>query len=274
MVKRASWKGWVSLENICLNPVGHVVSSVKSSRKMPAGGVPAAIEILPQYETALLRIEENSHIWVLSWFHQSDRSKLVTPPGVNHDLPEYGVFALRAASRPNPVAMSLAKLLKREGNRLALEKLDAVDGTPVIDIKPYFENDIIFSPRTSYIPGKNREYRQSQMLRRAIAHHQEECLDLQLAVRMAMVAEEIFGHLNHPDLIVSVRGSSCLADTIQGLSRARLANPPRFSFVPSKTVQQTNWDLADKGTLTLTWLGQTAMMDLDDEELLNIDFKN
>jgi hypothetical protein len=184
------------------------------------------------------------------------------------------VFALRAASRPNPVAMSLTKLIKREGHRLFLEKLDAVDGTPVIDIKPYFENDIVFSPVTSYIPGKNREYRQNQMLRRAIAHHQEECLHLQLAVRMALVAEDIFGHLNRPDLIVSVRGSACLADTIQGLSRARLANPPRFSFVPSLTIQQTNWDLADKGTLTLTWLGPTAMLELEDEELLNIDFAN
>jgi len=264
----------MSLENICLNPVGHVVSSIKISREMPAGGVPAAIEILPQYESALLRIEENSHIWILSWFHQSDRNKLVTPPGVNHDLPEYGVFALRSASRPNPIAISIAKLLKREGNRLILDKLDAVDNTPVIDIKPYFENDIIFSPRTSYIPGNNREYRQNQMLRRAIAHHQEECLHLQLAVRMAMVAEEIFGHLNNPDLNVSVRGSACLADTIQGLSRARLANPPRFSFVPSITVQQTNWDLADKGTLTLTWLGQSDFMELADEDFLNIDFEN
>jgi len=262
------------LENICLNPVGRVVSSVKTAKEMPAGGVPAVIEILPPYEAALLRIEENSHLWILSWFHQSDRSNLVTPPGVNRDLPEYGVFALRAASRPNPVAMSLTKLIKREGHRLFLEKLDAVDGTPVIDIKPYFENDIVFSPVTSYIPGKNREYRQNQMLRRAIAHHQEECLHLQLAVRMALVAEDIFGHLNRPDLIVSVRGSACLADTIQGLSRARLANPPRFSFVPSLTIQQTNWDLADKGTLTLTWLGPTAMLELEDEELLNIDFAN
>ncbi len=262
------------MENICLNPVGRVVSSVTTTKQMPAGGVPAAIEILSQYETALLRIEENSHLWVLSWFHQSDRSKLVTPPGVNRDLPEYGVFALRSASRPNPVAMSLAKLIKREGNRLILERLDAVDGTPVIDIKPYFENDIIFSPRTSYIPGKNRDYHRNLMLRRAIAHHQEDCPDLQLAVRMALVAEEIFGHLNHPDLIVAVRGSTCLADTIQGLSRARLANPPRFSFVPSNAIQQTNWDLADKGTLTLTWLGRTDMMNLDDEELLNIDFAN
>jgi tRNA-Thr(GGU) m(6)t(6)A37 methyltransferase TsaA len=262
------------LELICIYPVGYVISSVANAREMPPGGVSAMIEILPQYEPALLRIEENSHIWIQSWFHQSDRNKLTTSPRVNTDLPKYGVFALRAASRPNPIAMSLAVLLKREGNRLFLERLDAVDGTPVLDIKPYFGNDIIFSPRTSYIPGKDRAYRQNQMLRRAISHHQEECLYLELAVRMALVAEEVFGHLSNPDLLVMVRGSACLADTVQGLSRARLANPPRFSFIPSTAVQQTIWDLTGKATLTLTWLGQLEVMEREDEEFLNIDYKH
>lgn len=262
------------MEPICLYPVGHVISSVAHAHEMPPGGVPATIEILPQYESALLHIEENSYIWIQSWFHQSDRTKLTTPPGVNNDLPEYGVFALRAPSRPNPIAMSLTKLLYREGNRLFLERLDAVDGTPVLDIKPYFENDIIFSPRTSYIPGKNREYRQNLMLRWAITHHQEECFHLQLAVRMALVAEEVFGHLNNSDLLVTVRGSACLADTVQGLSRARLANPPRFLFIPSVAIQQTIWDLSRKGTLTLTWLGQPDVMEREDEEFLNIDYQH
>lgn len=262
------------MEPICLYPIGYVISSVANAREMPPGGVAATIEILPQYEPALLRIEENSHIWILSWFHQSDRSKLSTAPGVNADLPEYGVFALRAASRPNPIAMSRAKLLKREGFRLFLESLDAVEGTPVLDIKPYFENDIVFSPRTSYIPGKNRSYRQNQMMRQALAHHQEECLYLQLAVRMALVVDEVFGHLNNPELLVTVRGSACLADAVQGLSRARLANPVRFSFIPSNTVQQTIWDLTGKGTLTLTWRGPREVMEREDEELLNIDYKH
>ena len=262
------------MEPICLYPVGYVISSVAHTHEMPHGGVPATIEILPQYEPALLRIEENAYIWIQSWFHQSDRTKLTSSPSINTDLSDYGVFALRAPGRPNPVALSLAKLMRREGNHLILERLDAVDGTPVLDIKPYFENDIVFSPHTSYIPGKNREYRQNQMLRWAIAHHQEECFHLQLAVRMALVAEEVFGRLNNPDLLITVRGSACLADAVQGLSRARLANPPRFSFIPSAAVQQTIWDLIGKGTLTLTWLGQPDVMELEDEELLNIDYEH
>lgn len=262
------------MESIYVSPVGYVISSVADSGNMPPGGVPAMVEILPQYQSALLRIEENSHIWIQSWFHQADRDKLTTAPRVNSDLPEYGVFALRAASRPNPIAMSLARLLKREGARLYLERLDAVDGTPVLDIKPYFENDIVFSPRTSYIRGKTRTYRHDQMLRQALAHHQEECWFLQLAVRMALVADEVFGHLNSPDLIVTVHGSACLADTIQGLSRARLANPPRFSFVPSRAIQQTIWNRPGGGTLTLTWMGHQEIKECNDEELFNIDFIN
>jgi tRNA (Thr-GGU) A37 N-methylase len=77
----------VRLENICLNPVGRVISAIKKSKEMPAGGVSAELEILPQYESALLRIEENSHIWVLTWFHQSDRSKLAIHPSINPGLP-------------------------------------------------------------------------------------------------------------------------------------------------------------------------------------------
>ncbi len=262
------------METICIHPIGQVISSVADAHEMPPGGVPATVEILPQYEAALLRIEENSNIWIQSWFHQSDRSKLTTSPRVNPDLPQYGVFALRAASRPNPIAMSLARLLKREGNRLYLERLDAVNGTPVLDIKPYFENDIIFSPRTPHIPGKNSAYRQNQMLRQAMAHHQEECHYLQLAVRMALVADEILGHINNPDLQVIVHGSACLADTIQGLSRARLANPVRFSYIPSASLQQTIWTRPGKDTLTLTWLGQHDIMEREDEEFLSIEYKH
>lgn len=260
------------MDPILLNPVGHVISSVADSREMPPGGVPATIEILPRYEPALLRLEENSHIWIQSWFHQANRKKIITHSSINNDLPKYGVFALRAASRPNPIAMSLARLLRRENNLLYLERLDAVDGTPVLDIKPYFENDIIFSPRTSYIRGKDINYRQNKMLRQALAHHQEECLSLQLAVRMAVIADEVFGHLNSPDLLVAVHGTPCLADAVQGLSRARLANPPRFSFIPAADLQQTVWHRSGRGILTLTWRGNLDVMECEDEELLSIDF--
>lgn len=262
------------MEEIRIHPIGAVVSTVEDIDRMPPGGVPAIIDVYDPYGDALHRLDENSHIWILSWFHQAYRRQLKTSPRVNRDLPEYGVFALRAASRPNPVAMSLARLIKREGNLLYVERLDAVHGTPVIDIKPYFENDIVFSPRTSYIPGKDRTYRHNHMLRQALAHHQEECRDLHLAVRMAMVADEVYGHLNRPDLLVEVHGSACLADVIQGLSRARLANPARFRFYPAPDIQQTIWTRPGQGTLTVTWRGEEDVKSSADETLLSIDIKN
>lgn len=262
------------MEPILLNPIGRVISSFTDRREMPSGGAPAQVEIFPAYESALLGLEENSHIWIQSWFHLADRSRLITNFQGEPSQPEFGVFALRVPGRPNPIALSLTKLLQRENNLLYLERLDALDETPVLDIKPYFENDIIFSPRNPYLRGRDRNYRQNQMLRRALNHHQEECLYLQLGVRMALVAEEVFGHLNSPDLLVSVYGSPCLADTIQGLSRARLSNPARFSYTLAADRQQTIWQRPDKGTLTLIWAGPQAIMTSEDEDLLSISFDN
>jgi tRNA-Thr(GGU) m(6)t(6)A37 methyltransferase TsaA len=261
------------MEAISIYPIGYVVSPVDHVRDMPSGGVAAEIEVLPQFQPALERLEENSHLWIQSWFHQAPRDKLLAHPRGDLNLPQYGVFSIRSPGRPNPIALSLTKLLKVEDGRLYLQRLDAINGTPVLDIKPYFEGDIIFSPRTPYIRGRTRSSHQEQMLRRAIAHHQEKCHYLYLGVRMAVVADEVFGHLNNPELLVDVTGSPCLADTIQGLSRALLANPARFSFNPSATLQQTIWTLPNRGILTLTWLGQRDIMECADEELFSMDFK-
>lgn len=261
------------MEAISLNPIGYVVSPVTDVKDMPPGGVAAEIEVLPQYQPALLRLEDNSHLWIQSWFHQAVRDRLIAHPRNNPQLPEYGVFAIRSPGRPNPIALSLTKLIKVDNGRLYVQRLDALNGTPVLDIKPYYEGDIIFSPRTPHIRGRSRSSHQNQMLRQAQAHHQENCQSLFLAVRMALVADEVFGHLNNPNLLVDVTGSACLADTIQGLSRARLANPARFSYQHSVSLQQTIWTLPGRGTLTLTWLGQSNVMECADEQLFSMDFK-
>lgn len=261
------------MDQIFLKPIGRVISKVNQPTNMPLGGLTAVIEILPEYSDALKGIEENSHIWIIAWFHKAPRNILRTKPGkVNPDLPEYGVFALRSFARPNPVALSLVKLIKVEDNLLYVEGLDAIDGTPVIDIKPYFENDIVFSPVTPHIRGKKREMRQGHFLKQALTHHQERCLDLLIGVRMAVIAEETFGHLNSTNLIVKVSGSGCLADTIQGLSRARIANPTRFIYHPSESQVETVWS-KDNQVLRLTINGKYTednMFNLDDDELFQI----
>ncbi len=262
--------------SILIKSIGVVKSGIKNPDDVPIPGNPAEVEVFSEYKQALLRIEENSHLWLLLWFHKADRNLLATVPRrVNPDLPEYGVFGLRAPSRPNPIALCLVKLESVEGNILKLSGLDAIDGTPVLDIKSYYEQDIIFSPSTPYIRPIDPIMRREIFMKEALAHHQEACSDLYMAIRMAMVADEIMGQLNTQDLKLKVIGSACLADTLQGLSRARLANPPRFNYEENSTVCRSIWKRPGC-YLSITGkqeLNAQTFKELSDEDLFRIELK-
>ncbi|MDD3024178.1 MAG: tRNA (N6-threonylcarbamoyladenosine(37)-N6)-methyltransferase TrmO, partial [Syntrophomonadaceae bacterium] len=117
--------------------------------------------------------------------------------------------------------------------------------------KPYYENDIVFSPDTPYIKGKNREIRQGIMRKQAFTHHREDCPELYIAVRMAIIAEEELGKLNSVELKVAVSGPSCLGDCIQGITRSRLAHPVRFAFEHDDNQCRTVWSRAGQ-SLSIT----------------------
>jgi tRNA-Thr(GGU) m(6)t(6)A37 methyltransferase TsaA len=263
-------------EDIVIRPIGIVKSDYSDPKAVQDSEQKATIEVFQEYAGALLRIERNSHLWILTWFHLANRDVLSTVPyRVNPDSLSYGVFALRSPVRPNPIGLSLVKLDKVKGRLLYVSGLDAVNGTPVIDIKPYFENDIIFSPRTPYIRPLKRDMLQNIFLRQALDHHQEECSDLLMAVRMAVIASERFGHLNSPDLHVMAEGSPCLADAIQGLSRARLANPPRFEYRPADSPGRTVWRRGSK-VMDITSHGQIdkdGFWELADSEVLEVSMR-
>ncbi len=220
------------MDNISLNPVGIVSSTISNRDLMPNSGQLARIIIYPDYVKALQRIKEYSHIWVLSWLHQAKRDVLTAVPvKINPNVKPFGTFALRSPSRPNPIALSLVRLLDiDEDNSLLVSGLDVIDGTPVLDIKPYFERDTVFSPLAPHIPCSREEVLLRALRTQALNHHGEECDDLRLAVRMGMLVEERFSYLKDPELKLHVTGSPCFADCLQGLTRARLANPPRFSY--------------------------------------------
>ncbi len=99
------------------------------------------VEVEPAYAEALDGIEGFSHIWVIYWFHGNDtpekRRTLKVHPRRNPANPLTGVLATRSPARPNLVGLDACRLVKREGKRLEVEGLDAWDGTPVLDIKPY-----------------------------------------------------------------------------------------------------------------------------------------
>lgn len=255
-----------------LHPIGFVRSPVCEPKDMPHGGVEARIELDPRYAAGLQRIDEHSHLWVLSWFHKGDRSVLqVQPVKLDPDAPMYGVFGLRAFKRPNPIGLSLVALQRVEGNTLYVSGLDAIDGTPVLDIKAYFERDCVFSPKAPVLRPSSRETRWTDLQRFALQQHQESCDGLLLGARMSLIAEEIVGKLTSPDLVVRVEGSRCLADTIQGLTRARFSNPPRFTFVERTGAAFTEWRTPDK-RLVLRAKAENADWSLDaasDEELFS-----
>ncbi len=104
-------------------------------RAAPGEDETARIEIFAEYAEGLQDIEEFSHINVFYWLHQSEGYSLVVQPPF--DTPRHGVFATRSPHRPNPLGFAVVELLQREGRVLVVRGLDAVDGTPVVDIKPH-----------------------------------------------------------------------------------------------------------------------------------------
>ncbi len=113
------------------------------ARKRPEPGwsqVVSEIVIDPGLSEALDNLEEFSHIIVLYWMHQAATPGELSPkihPMGKQDRPLVGRFATRSPHRPNPLGKTVARLLRRQGNVLTVEGLDALDGSPVIDIKPY-----------------------------------------------------------------------------------------------------------------------------------------
>lgn len=94
------------------------------------------VELDPRYAAGLKDTEKCTHLVLLYWMDRAPRNLVVLAPA--HYNTTRGVFALRAPARPNPIAMSVVRLLKIEGTTLLVTGLDCLDGTPLIDIKPYF----------------------------------------------------------------------------------------------------------------------------------------
>jgi tRNA-Thr(GGU) m(6)t(6)A37 methyltransferase TsaA len=105
----------------------------KNARESDAA---CTIEVDPRFAAGLLGVESCSHLLVLYWMDRSRRDLVLQAPRHYSDL--CGTFSLRSPARPNPIAASVVKLLKVSGNALSVVGLDCLDGTPLIDIKPYF----------------------------------------------------------------------------------------------------------------------------------------
>lgn len=126
--------------NIAYKPIGKIHTPFKTKEGMPiqpagATGIKGTIEIKPELTEGLLDLEGFSYIYLIYHFHQSEGFDLQVKPFL--DQKKHGVFATRAPKRPNQIGISIVKLNKIEGNILEIENVDVLDGTPLLDIKPY-----------------------------------------------------------------------------------------------------------------------------------------
>jgi tRNA-Thr(GGU) m(6)t(6)A37 methyltransferase TsaA len=123
-----------------ISAIGVVRSEFKTLENMPiqpTGNAAAAgyLEIEAAYEEGLRDLDGFSHIYILYYFHEVKQSKLLVKPFMDDAV--HGVFATRAPVRPNPIGMSVVAIDRIEGNRIYIHNLDVLDGTPLLDIKPY-----------------------------------------------------------------------------------------------------------------------------------------
>jgi len=126
-----------------MKPIGYVRSPYQDTEQIPKGlgarhDAEGELDILPEFEPGLADIEGFSHLYVIWAFDRAKEPKLVvSPPSDNRP---HGVFATRSPRRPNPIALTVVELIRRDGPVLRVRGVDMLDGTPILDIKPYMSS--------------------------------------------------------------------------------------------------------------------------------------
>jgi tRNA (adenine37-N6)-methyltransferase len=138
---------------ITMHPVGVVHSPHKEAKGTPIQGVfsedvEAWVELEDKYVEGLRDLDGFSHAILLYHFHLSDREEIVAKPYLEDQ--EHGIFAIRGPQRPNRIGFSIVKIKRIKGNRLYFTDVDVLDGTPVLDIKPYVKQ---FDSREDAVSG-------------------------------------------------------------------------------------------------------------------------
>jgi tRNA-Thr(GGU) m(6)t(6)A37 methyltransferase TsaA len=139
--------------DINLAPIGYVRNSIIEPQREDGQSIISEIVINEDLKEALSRLDEFSHVIVIYWMHRipaGERSIIKVHPRRDPKLPLVGVFATRSPARPNPIGLATVKLMERRDNVLKVTGLDAINGTPVLDIKPHIPGSD--SPAGAKIP--------------------------------------------------------------------------------------------------------------------------
>jgi len=127
-----------------IRPIGHVESPLTSTADAPRqgdeGAPPAYLILDSEVHAGLDGIAVGDEIIVLTWLHEADRRALTVHPRGDLTRPEQGVFSTRSSSRPNPIGLHRVRVLNLEGIRIQVSGLEAIDGTPIVDLKPVLGN--------------------------------------------------------------------------------------------------------------------------------------
>ena len=154
------------MREIKYHPIGVIHSPFKEVEGVPiqptgAQGVKGSIEVFPEYCAGLKDVEGFSHIILVYHFHLCKGYSLLVKPFM--DKEPRGVFAMRGPSRPNPIGISTVRLVSLEGCTLHVEEVDIVDGTPLLDIKPYVPDfDWRRAERIGWLSEKSKNVRQKR----------------------------------------------------------------------------------------------------------------
>lgn len=138
---------------IIMKPIGVIHSPYKEAEGMPIQGtfkpeVEAWVELKAEYSMGLAGLEGFSHAIILYYFHKSSTEQIQGRPFLEDQM--HGIFAIRSPHRPNHIGLSVVRIRRIEGNKLYFKEVDVLDGTPVLDIKPYVE---YFDVRDNVVSG-------------------------------------------------------------------------------------------------------------------------
>ena len=127
-------------EEYTLHPIGHIRSTLRVLAEAPRQGSEGApdawLDVNPTFARALLGIAAGDEVIVITWLHRADRDVLETHPRNDPNIPLAGVFATRSPDRPNPLGLHRVTVREIASTRLRIGPIEAVDGTPVVDVKP------------------------------------------------------------------------------------------------------------------------------------------
>jgi len=126
------------MKEIKVDPIGFVKNNEKEQRFGSFSNEITEIEVDEKFTDALNGIDDYSHVIIVFWMDKVKESVITHQPQGNPEVPIVGIFSCRCPQRPNPIAITTVKLIEHKGNKIKVKGLDILDGTPVIDIKPYW----------------------------------------------------------------------------------------------------------------------------------------